>query len=93
MTILIIKSVWKRKWPPPRITASVSLVVLGCLIAGAGDLTFDGTAYAFAFSSVLMQALYLLLVEFQVSRSLKLLYFRTYTSCRITVAIVVQCGD
>jgi hypothetical protein len=66
MTILVIKSVWKQKWPQPRITASVGLVVIGCLIAGAGDLTFDGAAYAFAFSSVLAQALYLLLVEFQV---------------------------
>jgi solute carrier family 35 protein len=66
MTILVIKSVWKRKWPQPRITASVGLVVVGCLVAGIGDLTFDATAYAFAFGSVLVQALYLLLVEFQV---------------------------
>jgi solute carrier family 35 protein len=42
------------------------LVVVGCVIAGVGDLAFDAGAYAFAFSSVIMQALYLLLVEFQV---------------------------
>lgn len=42
------------------------LVVVGCVIAGVGDLAFDAGAYIFAFSSVIMQALYLLLVEFQV---------------------------
>jgi solute carrier family 35 protein len=44
------------------------LVVVGCVIAGVGDLAFDAGAYAFAFSSVITQALYLLLVEFQVIR-------------------------
>jgi hypothetical protein len=39
---------------------------IGCIIAGIGDLAFDPWAYAFAFSSVISQALYLLLVEFQV---------------------------
>jgi solute carrier family 35 protein len=43
------------------------LVVVGCVIAGVGDLAFDAGAYIFAFSSVIMQALYLLLVEFQVN--------------------------
>jgi solute carrier family 35 protein len=43
------------------------LVVVGCIIAGIGDLAFDAWAYAFAFSSVITQALYLLLVEFQAS--------------------------
>lgn len=40
---------------------------VGCIIAGIGDLAFDPWAYAFAFSSVISQALYLLLVEFQAS--------------------------
>jgi solute carrier family 35 protein len=44
----------------------VGLVVMGCLVAGIGDLTFHATAYAYAFGIVLVQALYLLLVEFQV---------------------------
>jgi hypothetical protein len=45
------------------------LVVVGCIIAGIGDLAFNAWAYAFAFSSVITQALYLLLVEFQASVS------------------------
>jgi hypothetical protein len=46
------------------------LVVIGCIIAGIGDLAFDAWAYAFAFSSVITQALYLLLVEFQANGGL-----------------------
>lgn len=31
----------QRKAPPQDITASVVLIVAGCLIAGLGDFTFD----------------------------------------------------
>lgn len=99
MTILIIKSVWKRKWPHPRITASVGLVVVGCLVAGAGDLSFDGTAYLFAFGSVLVQALYLLLVEFQVRCSVvpscfegQAVHFSSRAAVRSHIVIVMACG-
>lgn len=57
-------------------TASVSLVVVGCVIAGMGDLTFDPLAYTFAFGSVIMQALYLLLVEFQVGQGRSSIVFK-----------------
>lgn len=42
------------------------LVVLGCIIAGVGDLAFDLWAYSYAFCSVITQSIYLLLVEEQV---------------------------
>jgi solute carrier family 35 protein len=45
---------------------SVSLVVVGCVVAGIGDLSFDGWGYMFAFASVVMQSVYLLLIEFKV---------------------------
>ncbi len=35
------QAVIQRKAPPGDITASVILVVAGCLIAGLGDFTFD----------------------------------------------------
>jgi len=41
-------------------------VVVGCVVAGIGDLSFDGWGYMFAFASVVMQSVYLLLIEFQV---------------------------
>ncbi|WIA40554.1 hypothetical protein OEZ86_013896 [Tetradesmus obliquus] len=97
MTILIIKSVWKRKWPHPRITASVGLVVVGCLVAGAGDLSFDGTAYLFAFGSVLVQALYLLLVEFQSdvagASTSELLWYNAMQSLPLLLLITAANGD
>lgn len=61
------QALWKRSWPKPMLTCSVMLVVVGCIIAGIGDLAFDAWAYAYALSSVVIQALYLLLVEFQAS--------------------------
>ena len=41
------------------------LVVVGCVVAGLGDLTFDLRSYAYALISCLSQACYLLLVELQ----------------------------
>lgn len=66
MLLLCVQSVWKQRWPQPRLTMSVSLVVVGCVVAGIGDLSFDGWGYMFAFASVVMQSVYLLLIEFKV---------------------------
>jgi len=40
------------------------MVVIGCFIAGAGDLSFDLKGYVLALTSCFLQASYLLLVEF-----------------------------
>lgn len=57
-----------KRMPKTEITASVLLVVAGCVVAGIGDLSFDPLGYLFAFASCATQAAYLLLVEFQVGR-------------------------
>ena len=57
--------IW-RQLPGHQITASVILIVAGCIVAGIGDLTFDVVGYAYAMLSCLCQAAYLLCVEFQV---------------------------
>lgn len=64
--LLLLQSLWKRSWPKASLISSVALVMLGCIIAGIGDLAFDARAYTYALSSVVTQACYLLLVEFQV---------------------------
>eukprot|EP00878_Enallax_costatus_P030713 GHUV01033491.1.p1 GENE.GHUV01033491.1~~GHUV01033491.1.p1 ORF type:complete len:138 (+),score=5.56 GHUV01033491.1:2-415(+) len=69
VVILVTKSVWERKLPASRLTASVLLVVVGCITASVGDLSFDIWANSYAFCSVLTQSVYLLLVEFQVVRT------------------------
>eukprot|EP00878_Enallax_costatus_P013594 GHUV01014213.1.p1 GENE.GHUV01014213.1~~GHUV01014213.1.p1 ORF type:complete len:425 (+),score=77.79 GHUV01014213.1:58-1332(+) len=97
MVILVTKSVWKKKWPAPRLTASVMLVVLGCIIAGAGDLSFDMWAYSYAFCSVITQSIYLLLVEFQAdvagSSTNELLWYNAITSLPLLTAITAVNGD
>ena len=55
--------------PSTTITMAVLLVVLGGVVAGLGDLSFDPMGYTFALLSCATQAAYLLLVEFQVSSS------------------------
>ncbi len=46
----------------------MALVVLGCIVAGYGDLSFNLLGYIFALCSCLAQSAYLLLVENQVRR-------------------------
>eukprot|EP00955_Chlamydomonas_euryale_P041091 351893-Chlamydomonas_euryale.AAC.3 len=60
-----LQAVTVRKWPPLQVSASVLVVVAGCLIAGMGDLTFEVWGYVMALASCVAQAGYLLLVEFQ----------------------------
>lgn len=55
-----------RRSPPFQVSASVLVVVTGCVIAGIGDLTFEPWGYVMALASCFAQAGYLLLVEFQV---------------------------
>eukprot|EP00798_Chlamydomonas_sp_ICE-L_P016801 gene16801-23080_t len=43
--VLTTKALIKRRWPRPTVTASVLLVVAGCIVAGVGDLTFDPLGY------------------------------------------------
>lgn len=63
------------------------MVVVGCVVAGAGDLSFDFWAYSYAFCSVLTQSVYLLLVEFQVGCRGKLIC-RTAVQSRAVVLLI-----
>ena len=64
--VLVAKVVLYGQRPKPQITASVVLLVAGCLVAGLGDLGFDAWGYTAGLASCACQALYLLLVEVQV---------------------------
>lgn len=61
------QAIIRKRWPRTEVSASVLLVVAGCVVAGIGDLTFDLGGYVFALLSCTSQAAYLLLVEFQVT--------------------------
>lgn len=49
--------------PSRPVLASVALTLLGCLLAGAGDLQFDAKAYAMGVASCVLQAGYLISVQ------------------------------
>jgi solute carrier family 35 protein len=49
--------------PPRGVAAAVAAIVAGCVVAGAGDFSFDPRAYAAALTSCVLQAAYLLLIE------------------------------
>ncbi len=64
---LLPQAAIRRRWPDRTILLAVLMVVVGCVVAGVGDLSFQMTGYIFALLSCTAQAAYLLLVEFQVS--------------------------
>ena len=51
------------KFPKREVALSVGTTVLGCIVAGIGDISFDLYGYAFAFTSCLLQAAYLITVQ------------------------------
>ncbi|EFJ44434.1 hypothetical protein VOLCADRAFT_64922, partial [Volvox carteri f. nagariensis] len=61
--VLATKAVMDKRWPDAQTTSSVLLIVSGCMVAGAGDLSFDGQGYSLALLCAFMQATYILLAE------------------------------
>ncbi|KAG2451613.1 hypothetical protein HYH02_003394 [Chlamydomonas schloesseri] len=61
--VLVMKGVMDQRMPDLATTLSVLLIVGGCLVAGAGDLSFNGNGYSLAALCALMQATYILLAE------------------------------
>ena len=64
--MLVLLTKWRitKAVPSRGVILSVAIVVMGCIIAGAGDLAFDIRGYCFALASCMLQVAYLLLVEF-----------------------------
>mmetsp|Transcript_25357 Transcript_25357/g.74911 ORF Transcript_25357/g.74911 Transcript_25357/m.74911 type:complete len:424 (-) Transcript_25357:105-1376(-) len=94
--ILIVKAVTVRKWPPLQVSASVLVVVAGCLIAGMGDLTFEVWGYVMALASCVAQAGYLLLVEFQGAGGIptsELLYYTAWSSLPMLASLAIISGE
>ena len=61
--VLILKAAMGKKPPSLETVLSVLLIVSGCIVAAAGDLSFDLFGYCCALLSCVLQASYLLLVE------------------------------
>lgn len=83
--VTLILSVFVLRKPCPKLTliASVVLITFGCLIAGIGDLQFDAAAYAHGTVSVVVQGLYLILVQKGAESNLsalQILYLNSYNT-------------
>ncbi|KAG2500946.1 hypothetical protein HYH03_000770 [Edaphochlamys debaryana] len=61
--VLGAKAVVERRLPDSSTTFSVLLIVGGCLVAGAGDLSFSGNGYFLALVCAVLQSVYILLAE------------------------------
>ena len=97
MLVLGYKIFVTRRMPQHSILLSVAIVVLGCVIAGAGDLSFDAAGYAFAFLSCSFQATYLIVVEQTGSErgigSAELLLYNSVLSLPFLLVVMVLTGE
>ena len=53
--IPLTQAVADGRWPEADIGVSVLLIVSGCIVAGAGDLSFDGLGYMLALGCACVQ--------------------------------------
>lgn len=58
-----------RKYPESNVVMSLVLSVSGCVIAAAGDLSFDGQGYTVALACAALQATYMMLAEAQKGKA------------------------
>ncbi|ESN92315.1 hypothetical protein HELRODRAFT_122800, partial [Helobdella robusta] len=95
VVILILGvAILNKPLPQVSVCLSVGMITGGCIVAGYGDLTFEPWSYLCGFSSVLSQAIYLLLVQkhasdFGAAESLHLNSFNTLPLLLI-ISLVAQ---
>lgn len=97
VAVLVTKSVLTRTVPAWQISASVLLVVSGCIVAAMGDLMFSMVGYVFALISCMLQALYLLLVERTGAENgvpaSELLYYNAVLSMPFIAVVMAGTGE
>eukprot|EP00250_Pteridium_aquilinum_P010403 c19360_g2_i1 orf=470-1543(-) len=83
--------------PPKPVLLSVASIVIGCIIAGLGDLSFDVVGYFLAFTSCVLQSTYLILVEKsgkeQGYSSHELLLYNAILSFPVLLVLIVCSGE
>jgi len=63
LVVIVLGVTLDRKRPTRNVVIAVAVTVSGCVVAGAGDLSFDLGGYIFAIMSCLLQAGYLFCVQ------------------------------
>lgn len=83
--------------PSRQVLLSVSTIVVGCIIAGLGDLSFDPLGYFVALSSCGLQSTYLILVEKsgkeQGYNSHELLLYNAVLSLPVLSVLILCSGE
>ncbi|CAL4120000.1 unnamed protein product, partial [Meganyctiphanes norvegica] len=92
VNIILSVIILKQPTPSTLIIGAVSLTTFGCLIAGLNDPTFDGAAYTMGSLSVIMQALYLTLVQQCGEKKLLTSHILYLNSCNSVIPFfIISC--
>lgn len=83
--------------PPKQVLFSVATIVIGCIVAGLGDLSFDLVGYFLALTSCVLQSTYLVLVEKsgkeQGYNSHELLLYNAVLSLPVLLVLIICSGE
>merc|ERR1719336_1408886 len=97
VNLVLSGMVLRNPFPSVLLTFSIGLITIGVLIAGLGDLTFDGHAYTMGTLSVFAQAGYLTLVQKSSEQNhkgiLEMLYVNSYNTLPIFLTVSMILGE
>merc|ERR1719384_1189219 len=97
VNLVLSVMVLRKPFPSVLLTFSIGLITVGVLIAGLGDLTFDGHAYTMGTLSVFAQAGYLTLVQKSSEQNHKsiveMLYVNSYNTLPIFLTVSMILGE
>ncbi|KAN0031498.1 hypothetical protein ACTFIV_005362 [Dictyostelium citrinum] len=91
VVILIMEYFILKKVSPPKIIASVVVMVIGAVVAGITDLSFNSLGYTLVLLSCVFQASYLIYVK-KVANNMStydMLYYNSVLSLPITIFLMI----
>ncbi|KAM9982378.1 hypothetical protein ACTFIZ_006912 [Dictyostelium cf. discoideum] len=91
VVILVMEYFILKKVSPPKIIASVVVMVIGAVVAGITDLSFNSLGYSLVLLSCIFQASYLIYVKKVASNmsTYDMLYYNSVLSLPITIFLMV----
>merc|ERR1719192_588290 len=97
VNLILSVMILNKPLPSPLLTFSIALITVGVLVAGLGDLQFDGHAYTMGTLSVFAQAGYLTLVQKSSEQNhksiLEMLYVNSYNTLPIFLTVSMILGE
>ncbi|KAM9954497.1 hypothetical protein ACTFIW_003096 [Dictyostelium discoideum] len=91
VVILVMEYFILKKVSPPKIIASVVVMVIGAVVAGITDLSFNSLGYSLVLLSCIFQASYLIYVKKVASNmsTYDMLYYNSVLSLPITIFLMI----